>query len=702
MNLLKLFFGIVFIVMMSFNVNAKPKNTPAERYVMRQEKLDSLKFAKNYNDSIRMLYDAYDLSTRSQHGVVGKLVLKVAQDAKDYSAVNDIVIELANRFSSNDSILVYLLKQASRLPHSEMKKQTIAYLCMVRNNLLARTSSEATRQNILHSTILKIANDPPVEIYDKLVVTHTVCAFLATSFRGELVNKYFNEFVDIADQLPSSCHALRNFVYSQASDLFVRSENYEKAIVYNFKYLNHLDSMETEYHRNGREYSDYSYNRYLIYSALLQCFSELEKASVDEYYKNALSYAAVDSDAILHFQNYETPTLFYLMAKERYGEAIPVIKRQINKPHNSPRRRTYLRFLIEASKAINDNPTLLDASVEYNTILEDFIKSRDYEKYKELQVMYDVYDLKSDKYKLELEKQDNAMSQQKRTIMFSVISIIVMLVFLFILYRLYINARRLSKDLKESNSMLQREKENLQKAQKEVIVARDEALNASKMKSDFITNISSGIKVPLHAINEYSKLIVDCAEGEKKSYLEKFAGLIDFNGELLNTIVNDMLHLSELENSTMTLSYSGVNVNHVCNLAVDTVVSRVKPGVKIYFHREADVNPVVSTDRRRVEQVLVNLLSNASKFTSDGSIVLSYTVDKASDRLVFSVTDTGCGIPDDKKELIFERFVKLDKNIPGAGLGLTISRMMARLLGGDVWLDTSYKRGARFMFSIPL
>ena len=107
------------------------------------------------------------------------------------------------------------------------------------------------------------------------------------------------------------------------------------------------------------------------------------------------------------------------------------------------------------------------------------------------------------------------------------------------------------------------------------------------------------------------------------------------------------------------------------------------------------------TDPQRVHQILLNLLTNAAKFTPKGSITLAYSVDSEKETVTFSVTDTGIGIKADKKDLIFERFVKLDKETQGAGLGLTISRLLARILGGDVILDTTYTKGARFLLILP-
>ncbi|MDE7474073.1 MAG: two-component sensor histidine kinase, partial [Duncaniella sp.] len=133
---------------------------------------------------------------------------------------------------------------------------------------------------------------------------------------------------------------------------------------------------------------------------------------------------------------------------------------------------------------------------------------------------------------------------------------------------------------------------------------------------------------------------------------------------------------------------------------IDGVRPRVSPGVTLKFD-ESSPSISLFTDPQRLHQILLNLLTNAAKFTSEGSITLAYTVDPDKEKVIFSVTDTGIGIKADKHETIFGRFVKLDKETQGAGLGLTISRMLARLMGGDIVVDSHYNKGARFILTLP-
>ena len=137
-------------------------------------------------------------------------------------------------------------------------------------------------------------------------------------------------------------------------------------------------------------------------------------------------------------------------------------------------------------------------------------------------------------------------------------------------------------------------------------------------------------------------------------------------------------------------------------MVVGTVNRRIGDGVEIVFDAESQANINIFTDTQRVQQILINLLTNAVKFTQQGYIKLLVKTADDNSKIQFIVEDTGIGIPPEKKDLIFERFYKISKDSQGAGLGLTISRMFAKLLNGSLELDTTYTSGARFILTIPI
>lgn len=234
---------------------------------------------------------------------------------------------------------------------------------------------------------------------------------------------------------------------------------------------------------------------------------------------------------------------------------------------------------------------------------------------------------------------------------------------------------------------------------KELIEAKRRAEDADKLKSIFLANMSHEIRTPLNAIVGFSDVLSagDTSEEEQRGYFD----IIKTNSDLLLRLINDILDVSRLEADRVVLSLENCNVVQICRQVVATVAQARRSNNQFLFEcsREA---VEMQTDVQRLQQVVINLLSNADKFTKEGTITLKLEIDKAKDMAVFSVTDTGCGIPPDKQKLVFERFEKLNEYVQGTGLGLSICKLTVDKWGGDIWIDSTYTGGARFIFTHPM
>lgn len=274
------------------------------------------------------------------------------------------------------------------------------------------------------------------------------------------------------------------------------------------------------------------------------------------------------------------------------------------------------------------------------------------------------------------------------------LSLIVMVLLSISAYTLAIFLRR-SRRLKNA---LEKEKSLLIKSQQELSQAKLKANKASQMKSAFIANISHEIRTPLNAIVGFTSLVVDphCDKDERKEY----ASIINNNSDLLLNIMNDVLDLSRMETENLAFSLKPTEIGRLTREILASVQNRVDENVKLTysFTRKSFEQ---TTDPLRVQQLLLNLLTNAIKFTKEGEINLTIDVDDTKQEIRFILTDTGCGIPPDKHEKIFERFEKLNNFVQGAGLGLPISRMIAEYLGGSLIIDPTYTTGTRFIFKHP-
>ena len=229
--------------------------------------------------------------------------------------------------------------------------------------------------------------------------------------------------------------------------------------------------------------------------------------------------------------------------------------------------------------------------------------------------------------------------------------------------------------------------------------AKDRAEESSRLKSAFLANMSHEIRTPLNAIVGFSDVLSagGASEEEQRGYFE----IIRTNSDLLLRLINDILDVSRLEADRVILSLESCNVVQICQQVVASVAQARRSTNQFLFECEREVVEM-RTDVQRLQQVVINLLSNADKFTKEGTITLKLEPDTARNVAVFSVTDTGCGIPLDKQKRVFERFEKLNEYVQGTGLGLSICKLTVEKWGGEIWIEPAYTDGARFMFTHPM
>jgi len=263
--------------------------------------------------------------------------------------------------------------------------------------------------------------------------------------------------------------------------------------------------------------------------------------------------------------------------------------------------------------------------------------------------------------------------------------LLVLLGGLFVSLYFYYHTKKLKDELEVSEGALRE--------------AKDRAEESSRLKSAFLANMSHEIRTPLNAIVGFSDVLSagGASEEEQRGYFE----IIRTNSDLLLRLINDILDVSRLEADRVILSLESCNVVQICQQVVASVAQARRSTNQFLFECEREVVEM-RTDVQRLQQVVINLLSNADKFTKEGTITLKLELDTAGNVAVFSVTDTGCGIPLDKQKRVFERFEKLNEYVQGTGLGLSICKLTVEKWGGEIWIDPAYTDGARFMFTHPM
>lgn len=240
----------------------------------------------------------------------------------------------------------------------------------------------------------------------------------------------------------------------------------------------------------------------------------------------------------------------------------------------------------------------------------------------------------------------------------------------------------------------------LKRSQMRQEAMKEKAVQAIQRKNMFLSNMSHEVRTPLNAIVGFSAVLTDEDESFDDESRREFSEIIKVNSFQLLKLINDILDFSDFENDNITFNIRTHDAVKLCNEVVETVMVSRKLEVEMRFDTDLSVL-MLDTDDARLRQVLINLLVNAAKFTEQGSIVLELKMADAGTAL-FSVTDTGCGIPPEKQHLIFERFEKLNDFVQGSGLGLSICQLIVKYMNGKLWVDSGYTRGARFCFTHPL
>ena len=450
------------------------------------------------------------------------------------------------------------------------------------------------------------------------------------------------------------------------------------------RYEKLLDKLEQDYETKGYIFP-VLFHRCLLNSRFSELYTRSGQLGKAHDYLDKASIFLKDSlDGYAKYAYYQSEALYYIKVGNN-RLALSAIDNALLLENDLDMMNLKIQVLRQSGQ-LEEAIRVYKKMLEMNTTINNNAFNR---QINQLRILNDLND--SEKQARELESQNAQIIAKQHQLIHILGTIAVLLILVVVLYRLYRRTCRLKNELLC-------EKDSLVKSEKQLRIIKEKAVEANRLKTVFIANISHEVRTPLNAIVGFSELLVNDSYPEKEKIA--FAATINHSSELLMNLINDVLDLSRLESGNYSFTIREWDAVALCHEAVIPYESKTTPGVKLTCSPFLE-SYKLNTDRYRIHQLLGHLLSNAIKFTQQGEVNLSFEADTANNIVRFIVTDTGCGIPAEMHRKIFERFEKLDDFKQGTGLGLAICQIVAGQLGGSLYIDSSYTAGARFVFVHP-
>lgn len=459
----------------------------------KRQMIDSIKAdlskAQTPSERIRLLTDIFDLSNSiSLKDSVGSAIYNLALQSGNSDAGLDILRHMGN-MHVKDSLLAIDISRAKRFQTSHDRDMTIAFLCMLRNHNGLWYADEKARLHRLQQLLDMSNANPPDGIYEKIVLLHALCLYIGNTSQGDLLLQYMKKLEELVESLPEEDTPLRNAFYTQAAIIYRLNDNYEKGLQIDRQRLESIKLLEKQHAKAGRKYRNYNGHYYIIYTHMLSNYPLLTDAEVEDIYAKIQALLKSNDLAANTEAQSGRAEIYYAMHHKRYDEALELIYKYKDNYYNRSYLNILYKLMVECGRQTGNKEALLEGLEGYNDILEKTLKTRMQEKAQELQIIYDIHELKEQNLKQEHQ------ANKTRTIMLMT-GTIILFVLLVIMFFMYHRMRKLASNLKQRNNELKTEKSNIQKAQTDLVKARDDAQAANRTKSDFIKNMSNEVEGP--------------------------------------------------------------------------------------------------------------------------------------------------------------------------------------------------------------
>lgn len=657
---------------------------------------EALPSASSPLQKLEIMTNLMDLSRQEEQVEYAKqlywLALEEDEDYYKEAALTEILRFYVNT-DAKDSAKVYLA-EAERELKGKARDFLVTYMKTIMDVRVVYYTKGEDRMKLIEKYKLRLETEKDMPVLDK--ISNYYLLGMANSNRVDPKNQdaiykevcyYMNNLIELSDNIPLRYSYL--FRLNTLNILSLMEATPENRVKASLRYLN----MQKEYaDTKEMKKRPYTSKRHLLnaYSTLATAAETVGKDMATYYFNYFIDLNRKypeDAAFSAEYDRYFTSLNYYKSIRDfqkaaDYNDSVIYYFRHGNFQFDLTENIVLtLKDKIDCLDSLHRYKDAYEAYKEYSVLL-DSARTRSMEnKVEDLEIKKHVDELVVEKKALEIDLQKS----RSQLYLFLALLILSISFGIFIFFRLG-KIKSLYKELQESNRL--------------VIIASEKAQESERMKNAFIKNMCHEVRTPLNAINGFAELIT--SDGISPEEKKEFSKIIYTNCHNITSMMNDVLVIAQLDSSNEVLPLEPVHISLLCHHEMNKL-KKLQQKPDIHYQVEGDKsNDLIYSDPNHFGIIISHLLNNANKFTNQGSITLSYRPEEEGRIMCICVTDTGCGIPADKSEWIFERFTKNDDFIPGSGLGLYLYRLITQRLNGSLKLDTCYTGGARFILRLPI
>lgn len=657
---------------------------------------EALPSASSPLQKLEIMTNLMDLSRQEEQVEYAKqlywLALEEDEDYYKEAALTEILRFYVNT-DAKDSAKVYLA-EAERELKGKARDFLVTYMKTIMDVRVVYYTKGEDRMKLIEKYKLRLETEKDMPVLDK--ISNYYLLGMANSNRVDPKNQdaiykevcyYMNNLIELSDNIPLRYSYL--FRLNTLNILSLMEATPENRVKASLRYLN----MQKEYaDTKEMKKRPYTSKRHLLnaYSTLATAAETVGKDMATHYFNYFIDLNRKypeDAAFSAEYDRYFTSLNYYKSIRDfqkaaDYNDSVIYYFRHADFQFDLTENIVLtLKDKIDCLDSLHRYKDAYEAYKEYSVLL-DSARTRSMEnKVEDLEIKKHVDELVVEKKALEIDLQKS----RSQLYLFLALLILSICFGIFIFFRLG-KIKSLYKELQESNRL--------------VIIASEKAQESERMKNAFIKNMCHEVRTPLNAINGFAELIT--SDGISPEEKKEFSKIIYTNCHNITSMMNDVLVIAQLDSSNEVLPLEPVHISLLCHHEMNKL-KKLQQKPDIHYQVEGDKsNDLIYSDPNHFGIIISHLLNNANKFTNQGSITLSYRPEEEGRIMCICVTDTGCGIPADKSEWIFERFTKNDDFIPGSGLGLYLCRLITQRLNGSLKLDTCYTGGARFILRLPI